>query len=335
LVVTLAVIIPTDVGFVESVTVRTVAVAVVTVPTAPLLSVTVLFDAVVSKPNPLIVIVDAFATRLAVLTVTTGCTVAIFTAEPLETLLTVTTAVRSPTAVGLVENVTVSEVAVAVVTVPTAPLLKTTEFKFAVELNPAPVITTDVALIGKDVLLFVTTGVTVATCTAVPLAIVLVVTIAVILPRTLGRVESDTVSVVSVAAVTVPTAPLLKTTVLRFATGSKPKPLIVMDVDVIPRPEVLLVTTGTALATLTAAPLDRLFVVTTAVRLLLAIGFVLSVTVNDVAVAAVTLPTAPLLRTTVLFEGVGSKPKPVIVRVAAFASRLPLVEVTTGVTVAT
>jgi hypothetical protein len=126
--VTLAVIFPTDVGFVESVTVRTVAVAVVTVPTAPLLSVTVLFDAVVSKPNPLIVMVDAFAARFAVLAAITGCTVAIFIAEPFETVLTVTTAVRSPTAVGLVENVTVSEVVVAVVTVPTAPLLKTTEF---------------------------------------------------------------------------------------------------------------------------------------------------------------------------------------------------------------
>ena len=63
---------PTDVGFVERVTVSTVAVAVVTVPTAPLLRVTVLFEAVVSKPNPLIVIVEAFAARFAVLAVTTG-----------------------------------------------------------------------------------------------------------------------------------------------------------------------------------------------------------------------------------------------------------------------
>ena len=163
----------------------------------------------------------------------------------------------------------------------------------------------------------------------------MVVTIAVILPNTLGRVVRDTVRVVSVAAVTAPTAPLLRTTVLRLATGSNPKPLIVTDVAVTPRPAVLLVTTGTAFATLTAAPLDRLFVVTTAVRLLLAIGFVLSVTVNEVAVAAVTVPTAPLLRTTVLFDGVGSKPNPVIVRVAAFASRLPLAAVTTGVTIAT
>jgi hypothetical protein len=72
LVVTLAVMFPTDEGLVERVTVRTVEVAVVTVPIAPLLSVTVLFEAVVSKPNPLIVRVDAFAARFAVLTVTTG-----------------------------------------------------------------------------------------------------------------------------------------------------------------------------------------------------------------------------------------------------------------------
>ena len=72
MVMTDAVRFPTDAGFVESVTVRTVAVAVVTVPMAPLLSVTVLFEAVVSKPNPLIVMVEAFAARFAVLTVTTG-----------------------------------------------------------------------------------------------------------------------------------------------------------------------------------------------------------------------------------------------------------------------
>ncbi len=162
-----------------------------------------------------------------------------------------------------------------------------------------------------------------------------VVTIAVILPSTFGRVESVTVRDVSVAVVTVPTAPLLSTTVLRFATGSKPKPLMVNVVAVMPSPVVLLVTTGTAFATLIAAPLDRLFVVTTAVRLLLAIGLVLSVTVKEVADAAVTVPTAPLLRTTVLLAGVGSKPKPVIVNVAALARRLPLAAVTTGVTVAT
>jgi hypothetical protein len=47
-------------------------------------------------------------------------------ALPLARLLVVTMAVRVPAEVGLVEKVTVSEVAVAEVTVPTAPLLKTT-----------------------------------------------------------------------------------------------------------------------------------------------------------------------------------------------------------------
>lgn len=72
MVVTVPVKLPTDAGFFESVTVRTVAVAVVTAPTAPLLSVTVLLAAVVSKPNPLIVKVDAFAARFEMLAVTTG-----------------------------------------------------------------------------------------------------------------------------------------------------------------------------------------------------------------------------------------------------------------------
>ena len=73
----------------------------------------------------MIVIVPAFMARLAVLAVTTGVIVATWTAVPLPTPSVLTTAVRLP-AVGAVENVTVSEVVVAAVTVPTAPLLKTT-----------------------------------------------------------------------------------------------------------------------------------------------------------------------------------------------------------------
>ena len=76
LVVTIAVRLPTAVGFVEKVTVSDVAVAAVTVPAAPLLSTTVLFAAVVEKPNPLIVTVVALNGKLVVLTVTTGVTVA-------------------------------------------------------------------------------------------------------------------------------------------------------------------------------------------------------------------------------------------------------------------
>jgi hypothetical protein len=76
---------------------------------------------------------------------------------------------------------------------------------------------------------------------------------------------------------------------------------------------VLVVTTGTTVATSTAAPLLTLFVVTTAVRLPAVSGRVERVTVSDVAVASVTVPTAPLLKTTVLLAEVVSKPKPLIV----------------------
>jgi hypothetical protein len=117
---------------VEKVTVSDVAVAAVTAPTAPLLKVTVLSPAVVLKPNPLIVIVSALAAKLDVLLVTTGTTVATCTAELLLTLLLVTIAVKLPALVGEVESVTVRVVEVAAVTVPTAPLLKTTELSAAV-----------------------------------------------------------------------------------------------------------------------------------------------------------------------------------------------------------
>ncbi len=50
--------------------------AVVTVPTPPLLKVTVLLAAVVSKPLPLMVMVVALAPSAAVLLVTVGFTVA-------------------------------------------------------------------------------------------------------------------------------------------------------------------------------------------------------------------------------------------------------------------
>ena len=61
------------------------------------------------------------AVRFAVLLVTTGMTAATWTGEPLPTLLVVTTAVKAPADVGFVESATVSAVAVAAVTVPTAP----------------------------------------------------------------------------------------------------------------------------------------------------------------------------------------------------------------------
>lgn len=74
LVVTTAVILPTNVGRVDKVTVSVVAVAAVTCPTAPLLSVTELLEELVSKPKPLMVSVLSPAALAAVLLVTTGIT---------------------------------------------------------------------------------------------------------------------------------------------------------------------------------------------------------------------------------------------------------------------
>lgn len=145
-------------------------------------------------------------------------------AAPLLTVLVVTTAVNSPAEAGLVENVTVSEVAEAVVTVPIAPLLKTTLLLAAVGLKPKPLIVIVAALAARLEVLLVTTGTTLATCTAVPLLTLLLLTIAVRLPAEVGLVPSETVKLFSVAPVTVPTAPLLKVTVLSPGVVSKAKP---------------------------------------------------------------------------------------------------------------
>ena len=96
----------------------------------------------------------------------------------------------------------------------------------------------------------------------------------------------------------------------------------------------LLVTTGMTAATCTAVPLLTPLVVTMAVSGPALVGFVENVTVSEVAVAAVTVPAAPSLKATVLTPA-GSKPKPLMVIVVALAARLLLLEVTTGVTVAT
>ena len=139
----------------------------------------------------------------------------------------VTTAVRLPAAAGLKEKVTVRAVAVAAVTVPIAPLSKVTELLAGVVSKPKPLITNVAELTATFAVLAVTTGITVATSTAAPLLILFVVTTAVRLPAVSGRVERVMVSDVAVASVTVPAAPLLKTTVLFVAVVSKPKPLIV------------------------------------------------------------------------------------------------------------
>ncbi len=128
-----------------------------------------------------------------------------------------------------------------------------------------------------------------------------------------GVVENETVSDVAVAAVTVPTAPLLKVTTLLAAVVLKLVPAMVIVAALAARLAVLAVTVGTdtlatTVATLTAVPLDRVLVVTEAFKLPAADGRVLKVTVNSVRVAAVTLPTAPPENVTVLLLRTGSKP---------------------------
>ncbi len=158
-VVTIAVKVPAVAGSVVKVMERLVAVAESTVPTAPLLKVTVLFAAVVSKPIPLMVRVFVFAVMLfAVSAVTTGTMFATSTAAPLDSEFDSTTAVSDPASVGLVVNVTVRDVAVAEVTVPSAPLLRVTMLLAATESNPSPLMVTDVAFAATVVVLLVTTG---------------------------------------------------------------------------------------------------------------------------------------------------------------------------------
>lgn len=73
---TIAVSVPPAAGFVEKVTVKLVAVAEVTTPTALLFNVTVFCAGVAENPKPLITTVVALAATLVVALVTTGVTVA-------------------------------------------------------------------------------------------------------------------------------------------------------------------------------------------------------------------------------------------------------------------
>ena len=83
--VTLALSAPSEVGCVLKVTVNCVVVAAVTVPTAPLLKVTVLLAGVVEKPVPAMFSVVVLCTRSAVLgVIVTEVTVATCTAAPLD-----------------------------------------------------------------------------------------------------------------------------------------------------------------------------------------------------------------------------------------------------------
>ena len=325
-------------GAVENVTVNDVAVAAVTAPTAPLLKVTTLSASVVLKLVPAIVNVLVLAFRLAVLAVTVGVdalatTVATLTAVPLERVLVVTEAFKLPAAVGLVVIVTVSCVVVALAMVPTGPPTKVTVLFVRVGSKPNPLMMSVVPLSARFVLAVVTTGLTVATCTAASAATPFVVTVAVSVPAQ-GFVEYDTVRAVAVAAVTVPTAPLLNVTVLLAAVVLNPEPLMVNVLALANAAEVFCVAIGRTVAICTAVPLLNELTVTTAVRLP-ALGRVPNVTVKRVAVAVVTVPTAPLLNTTVLLAAVVLKPKPLMVTVLAVSARAVVAAVTTGPTVAT
>lgn len=84
-----------------------------------------------------------------------------------------------------------------------------------------------------------------------------------------------------------------------------------------------------------AVPLATPPEVMIAVKLPVLTGFVENVTVSDVAEALVTVPTAPLLKTTVLLASTVLKPNPVMTTVDAVRARLVVLEVTTGRTFAT
>ena len=70
--------------------------------------------------------------------------------------------------------------------------------------------------------------------------------------------------------------------------------------------------------------------VTIAVKLPIMLGGVVKFTVNEVVVAEVTLPTAPLLKVTVLLAAVVLNPVPAMVSVVALLARLLVFEVTVG-----
>ena len=230
--------------------------------------------------------------------VTTGRIVPTCTAAPLLVPLTVTVAAKLPAPVAGVVTVTVSWVAVAVATLPTTPWLKVTVSLAAVVEKPAPLIVM-VVLPVTFVVLAVTTGATVATCTALPLLTLSTVTLAfrAVPPVTLLSPVRLTVRLVPVAAVTVPVTPLSKVTLSLAVVVSKPKPVIVKLVALAARLALLAVTTGATVATCTALPLLTPSTVTLAFRAVPPVTLLSPVrlTVRLVLVAAVTVPVTPLL----------------------------------------
>ena len=127
-------------------------------------------------------------------------------------------------------------------------MLRVTVLLAAVALKPAPLMVTVAAFGAMLAMLLVMLIPTAATWTAAPLAMPLVVTVAVRLPAD-GLTENATVRAVAVAAVTSPTAPLLKVTELLSAVVEKPIPSIVMVESLGERLDVLWVTIGETVAT--------------------------------------------------------------------------------------
>jgi hypothetical protein len=99
---------------------------------------------------------------LVVVDVTTGATVAIGVAALLNAPV-VTTTVNGPPMFGKAASVTLRDVVVAAVIMPTAPLLNAIELLVIVELNPKPAMVSVVVPVARAVVLEVTVGTTVAT----------------------------------------------------------------------------------------------------------------------------------------------------------------------------
>ena len=342
--------VPAVVGIFESATVRLVAVALDTVPIAPLSKVTTLFAATVPKPKPVMVTDAASIAMLVVVLVITGVTLATFTDPTLLVdmlvtgLLTETMAVRLPDVVGLVVMLTVNDVLLAAVTTAAAPLLNVTELLAAVGSKPKPLMVRVVAFAASDGVLAVTIGLTLATCTAEPLFTPLVVTTAVRAPASgftsVNGASKLTVSRVAVAAVILPIAPELKATVLSLAVVLKPLPIMksssAFAAILFPA---FAETTGVTEAICENAPKLPAPILTLALSGPATVGLVESVTASDVAdkPLALTVPTAPLVNSTTLFAAVTPlKPKPAMVTELAFTgSRSAALAVTVGTIVAT
>ena len=243
-------------------------------------------------------------------------------------------AVKLPSEVGCVENATVNCVAVADVTFPTAPELNWTVLSDAVVEKFVPEITSVGAFCESDAVLTVTVGggTIVATCTAAPLVPRLDVTTTVRLPVAVGCVVNCTVNCVAVAAVTVPAAPRFNTTELLATIVAKLVPVMITVGAFCARLVVFSVTVGggTTVATWVTVEVPPK-TETVAFNTPVALGCVENVTVNCVAVAAVTVPTAPSVVNVIeLFAGVVEKFVPVMTNVGAFCARFAVLAVIVG-----